>query len=381
MLHDCPEISNAEKESVWAAYRAGRPTRVPVSIASNPRVVLLNPSLNADGLTFQRVFDDPGSMMEAALQHERYRRTVIHRYCDSPTGLPEAWAAGVSWLNCHEAVFFGASLHFREGQIPDTEPFLAEGDRERIFRVDITRPLETGIYRKGLDFQARMCELAEGREFHGRPIRVARYAPTGTDGPLTSALNLRGAQFLEEMATDRDYAERLLDFLTDATILRTEAVRKHWGDERIGAGFADDSVQLISPAMYREIVLPRHRRFYERFYPDQARSIHLCGDVMRHMKALVGDLNVRSFDTGFPVDFAWVRRELGPEVEIKGGPGIAVLLNGRPQEVYDATCRVLESGIMAGGRFMLTEANNLPPCVPEENLAAMYRAALDKGVY
>ena len=36
---------------------------------------------------------------------------------------------------------------------------------------------------------------------------------------------------------------------------------------------------------------------------------------------------------------------------------------------------------MTGGRFILREANNLPPCCPEANLAAMYQACLDFGRY
>ena len=39
-------VSNEDKAAVWAAYRAGRPVRVPVTIATNPRVILLDPRLN-----------------------------------------------------------------------------------------------------------------------------------------------------------------------------------------------------------------------------------------------------------------------------------------------------------------------------------------------
>lgn len=92
-------------------------------------------------------------------------------------------------------------------------------------------------------------------------------------------------------------------------------------------------------------------------------------------------LNVMSFDTGFPLDFKRLRTEIGPDVEIYGGPHVGLLLNGSPQDVYDETCRILESGIKQGGRFVLREANNLPPCVPEKNLAAMYMAGLEKGKY
>jgi hypothetical protein len=36
---------------------------------------------------------------------------------------------------------------------------------------------------------------------------------------------------------------------------------------------------------------------------------------------------------------------------------------------------------MEGGRFVLKEANNLPPRCPEANLVAMYQACLDHGNY
>ena len=42
---------------------------------------------------------------------------------------------------------------------------------------------------------------------------------------------------------------------------------------------------------------------------------------------------------------------------------------------------ILTGGVLEGKRFVLREANNLPPRAPERNLAAMYGAALDFGKY
>ena len=77
------------------------------------------------------------------------------------------------------------------------------------------------------------------------------------------------------------------------------------------------------------------------------------------------------------MDFARFRTELGPEVEIWGGVEVATLLTGSPESVYRRARGILASGILAGGRFVLHEANNLPPGVRWANLAAMYRAAFD----
>ena len=45
---------------------------------------------------------------------------------------------------------------------------------------------------------------------------------------------------------------------------------------------------------------------------------------------LQAKLNVQSFDTGFPVDFGRLRRELGPGVQILGGPSVMRLQAGPP---------------------------------------------------
>lgn len=82
-----------------------------------------------------------------------------------------------------------------------------------------------------------------------------------------------------------------------------------------------------------------------------------------------------------PVIYGALRRELGPDVELLGGPEVGLLLTGTPEQVGARTRAILESGVMAGGRFILREANNLPPRVPEANLQAMYQACLEHGVY
>jgi uroporphyrinogen-III decarboxylase len=109
--------------------------------------------------------------------------------------------------------------------------------------------------------------------------------------------------------------------------------------------------------------------------------MHLCGNSSHLFGMIRRELNVTAFDTGFPVDHGKIRRELGPEVEIAGGPPVDLLMNGTPDEVYQRTKAILLSGVKEGGRFTLREGNNLPPSTPMSNLAAMYQAALDHGHY
>ena len=69
------------------------------------------------------------------------------------------------------------------------------------------------------------------------------------------------------------------------------------------------------------------------------------------------------------------------DVEIFGGVEVPTLLGCTSQQVYERAREILQSGITEGGRFVLRDANNLPPNVPWSNLAAMYKATLNFGVY
>ncbi len=380
------QVTDQEKVQVWKAYRDHRPVRVPVTFGCNPRVVVLDPHYNTGGWTFEAAAKDPRTHIEVALHFALYMRTVMGPHSDLPTALPEVWEVGLNVYNVYEAAFFGAPVQFQNGQVPCTEPFLTEGNRESIFAVDVDHPLENPYIRQCLGFWQEMEKICRNLKFEGRPVKLTPWALTGTDGPVTVGCNLCGSAFIEDLAGDPDYAGRLMSLITRAAIQRRRAFWLYWGD-RIGHGngIADDSIALISSDMYRALVLPLHRQLYEAADADHGakllRGIHLCGDATRHFAAIHRELDVVSFDTGFPVDHGGLRRQLGLEVELLGGPEVSCLLEGSPQQVYERTRSILGSGVKEGGRFTLREGNNLPPRVPQANLAAMYEACLEHGRY
>jgi len=146
-------------------------------------------------------------------------------------------------------------------------------------------------------------------------------------------------------------------------------------------GFADDSIALLSVASYKEFILPYYKRLVEEFSDGGHIKIHFCGDATHLFKFLKEELNVYSFDTGFPVDFGKLRKELGPEVEIYGGPNIMLLKDGPATAIKSEVERICKSGIMEGRRFVLREGNNLAPCTPIEHIEAMYETGKEFGYY
>jgi uroporphyrinogen-III decarboxylase len=173
----------------------------------------------------------------------------------------------------------------------------------------------------------------------------------------------------------------LLDYLTDAFIARMKAWRQLLGLPLFHEewGMADDSVEMLSLEQYQEFVLPRHRRMYNAFCPQGERSIHLCGNAQRLFPLLKEALNIRSFDTGFPVDFARFREEMGPDVLLYGGPRAPLFVEPAPDALLAETERILRSGILEGGRFVLQEGNNLPPCSPLGHCVAFYELGKTLG--
>ena len=376
-------VTNEEKQRVWQAYHSRKPVRVPVLFGVNPRAVLFNPEWNPGGISFEEYASDASALIEIQLQLMEYQTQVINRYCDSPVGRPEEWAFYVDNQNFYDAAYFGSPVEFRDGQVGDAVPILAGSDRNRIFKMDIEHPLDNPFIKQCLRRYEDIKTALSSLSYHGMSFRVN--PPTmGFDGHLTIATCLRGAELYSDIYEDPEYVRCLLDFIHRGVVIRNRALAELFSQKAFSGssgGFADDSIQLISTNTYRELILPFHRAWYALWSVEGPHSIHLCGDATRHFLTIHEELNVYSFDTGFPVDHGSLRKTLGNDVEILGGPEVSVLLNGTSKQVYERTRDILKSGVMEGGRFILREANNLPPNCPEENLAAMYRCCLEHGNY
>ncbi|MPN50899.1 hypothetical protein SDC9_198539 [bioreactor metagenome] len=184
------------------------------------------------------------------------------------------------------------------------------------------------------------------------------------------------------------YFHHLMDFITRNLIARIKAHRE-WSWEQQGIApkdhhgefyYADDSIAMLSPSEFQQFVAPYMKRLYDEFSDGRGINIHLCGNATHHFPYLKEEFHAKSFDTGFPVDHGRLRRELGPEVQISGGPTIMLVKEGPPEEIDAEVRRICESGVMDGGKFILIAANNLAPCTPVEHIEALYEAGKKYGV-
>lgn len=99
------------------------------------------------------------------------------------------------------------------------------------------------------------------RRFPGRHVGLS----AGQEGPVTTAVLLRGARFFLDCTLDPARAHRLLSICTDVYVAFTRAVREVTGAPPGGVvGIADDHAGNLSPAMWPAFVLP----YYERIYAE-----------------------------------------------------------------------------------------------------------------
>jgi len=376
------EAHNREVKEVWEAYNAGSPTRVPMVLGINVRYWLFTPWLNPKGIKFKDYSEDPDLMLETQLDFQHYARHNL--ICDTEMGMPkDAWpAVTVDFQNTYEASWFGCPLCYYEGQVADTIPILTNDRKHALFDKGIPDPFHDGSMATNLRYFEHLSRKIKNYTFMGLPVAGVNPCGLGTDGPFTVATKLRGAtEICLDIYEDPAYVHQLMDYITEATIVRIKAWRQMLGhDPRPQCwGFADDSIQLLSCDAYREFVLPYHKRLISDLAGPGPHSIHLCGDATRHFTTIRDELNVTTFDTGFPVDFGWLRRQLGPDVQINGGPPVQFLLHVSPAEVRNAVQAIMSSGILEGRKFVLREGNNLAPGTPEENVLAMYEACREFG--
>jgi hypothetical protein len=369
---------NQEARAVWDAFHAGHPIRPPVHIGTTTQFFIFNDDLNpGEAVTFEAYSTDARTMLDFQLRSQAWRGEVITPYCDDPIGPPGEFVVRVDLQNFGEAAYFGAPVVFLPHQVPDTLP-IWNGDRKNAFLDEgLPDPLTGGCYASA----HRLCdEIAEN--LYKEPVyldRPVRMDPFGvwSDGPLTLAVALRGVEIFTDFYNDPAYVHALLGYLVEGTIQRILAHYQFF-DLPVPAPemfFGDDAIQMISPAMLKEFVLPAYRKLKAGITTAERIKVHLCGDATRHFKTLRDELGVYEFETGFPVDFGWLRQELGPDVLIHGGPNIMLLRDGAPEEVRVETRRILHSGVCQGGRFVLREGNNLAPHTPFANLEAMYTEA------
>jgi uroporphyrinogen decarboxylase len=149
------------------------------------------------------------------------------------------------------------------------------------------------------------------------------------------------------------------------------------------ANFPLDS--LISPKLFEMYSLPYFCEVYDYFKGKGVKSysLHLCGnhnenlDFFKEMN--LPDRTFISLDEKVDIEIA--SSFFGENYILGGNVSTDTLINGSPNEVYNASRDIIVKNMFRKGGFVLMPSCTLPPYTPPLNLFAMYRACEDYGRY
>lgn len=252
---------------------------------------------------------------------------------------------------------------------------------EQMERFEIARP-DAGLRGTAIDWWFKMRQLAEQTRvtFQGQEGRV-EMAPLALGGlsPHMLAVDLCGENFYWWMIEYPQACHRFLQKITLGEIESEENTRRI--DPRPRGeiyGQAEDSAQVMSPAMFSDFCVPYANQLFERYGPG-GRSVHMCGQSTHLHSVLKNEMKMTQFDLfGYLVPPQVAAANLGRHTLLWGNINPMLMKDGSAAEVKQAAGECLEALAPFGG-LMLGDGANICPGTPLSAFQAMLQAAEEYG--
>jgi len=242
-----------------------------------------------------------------------------------------------------EALVFGLETYYPD----DTSPWAIRSlktveDIRRFETPDVAKaPGVRWAFRRGEEFKARVRE---------RGIKLPAGFGLGIHPPLSCACALaEPALIYELMHTAPQVVHELFEKLLNAFFQLTDFQDRYFGSQRTSIGLADDNSAFISPAMYRQFVVPYNRRIYQR-YGKQGRYLHFDGPGDHLFQIIADELQVTQHDIGGFSDAAAAKKAYRGRVMFGGGINLKEFY-GDLESAKPAIDRLIEVAAPGGGFY------------------------------
>jgi uroporphyrinogen decarboxylase len=203
---------------------------------------------------------------------------------------------------------------------------------------------------------------------------------------------MRGMEnFLIDLITDRPFAEKMLDIMTQYQVDYCEGYLKAAG-EYLDVIFTGDDLgmqngPIISPKIYRELIKPRQKIIFDKIHSLTKAKIcyHTCGSVLDFIDDFI-DVGIDFLN---PVQTSALNME--PDIlksRFKNrigfwGGGVDTQkvfpFGNRKDVIKDVKMRL--KAFMPGGGFVFNSIHSIQPDVRAENIVAAFKTANDFGKY
>jgi len=367
----------ARENRVAKTKRFETPDRVAVIPAINYRYLL--PKI---GVRFKDYYNDPEVMLRSQILGQKWLMENVKTDAYSITG---AWVGGwTDFQNATEASSMGCLVNFPDDDIPVVREdgwVRTEKDLRRLENMDT---INNGLNGKQIEFRQEMMKIADKYpvRFQGGPVFYPGENPALThtsNGPFTNAAYLMGStQAFTAMAERPDYMHELLHIITEKTISWLDFCWQEEGLESCDLAWTDDLAAYLSAKTWQEVLLPYNKRLRDR---SIWASMHMCGHTNHLLDIFTNQLRINEYQGfGWEVDLDKIGVIMGGKVVLLGNVSPLLIAQGTPDEVKEATRRVIDKLAPYRG-LIVQDGNNIAPGSPTENINAMMEAAEEYGVY
>jgi len=213
-------------------------------------------------------------------------------------------------------------------------------------------------------------------------------------GIMEMAAWMRGfADYFADFGNNEKLLGYFLDKIVELKIAYWEIALREAGDYADAVVEADDMAgqkgMLMSPASYRRIVKPRHKKLLDFIHAHTRAKVffHSCGSVRKVIPDFI-DVGVDILNpvqvNAVGMDSAELKREFGKDITFWGGgvdtQGVFGSGDVDVQGVKDDVKRRIED-LAPGGGFVFATVHNIQANVPPENIMAMWETLQEYGRY
>jgi len=220
----------------------------------------------------------------------------------------------------------------------------------------------------------RMHDRIKAIEIMRKEVGMEKSIVGWVEGPLALGAELRGLnRIMMDFIDDEVFVDDLLAFCSEVAIRYAEAQIQAGADT---IGMSDAAASMMGPELYGRFLHGHQQRVFgwiKQNHPHVITRQHICGQsgpLITQMRELPVDI----YELDFPVDLSKAKLEMGERTISGNVSTVTTLLNGTPEEVYEA---VRECHRICGRFFIAGAGCELSPTTPPENLRALVQAAKD----
>jgi len=233
----------------------------------------------------------------------------------------------------------------------------------------------------------RRIQFDSYRQLRNKCARDSRFMTCGVVGAFDLMSPMCGHEYLlMGMAADGEWVRRMAAVYADVTIRLLEILFAREGMPD-GLWVWDDlgykNTPFMSPAMYREILFPAHKRLFDFAHSMKLPVVLHCDGFVEALVPLLIEAGIdclQPIETKAGMDLLKLKRDFGRRIALIGGMDERVLETNDPTAVDAELARKLP-GAMAGSGYVLQVDHSVSSNVKYETYRHFVETGLQMGAY